>query len=126
MVSVQLQGLMDIVRMGKKMAVNFACREHVKQFNVNFRVKSSRTQRQRGRGKSQGLVKCSKAGKAPKFRTAKQMKHNKHLASKLNEGQEDDYFATKLRSRRKFGRFWKGRLLADEESSSDEADEYDG
>ena len=113
-VSVQLQGLLDIVRMEKKKPVDIACREYVKQFNVKFQVKSSR--KQRGR--------CCLGGKGAKLRrAAKQGMHNKVLAS--SEGHEDDYFATKLRSRWKFGRFWKGRLLADEESSSDEEEEGD-
>jgi len=115
-VSVQLQGLLDIVQVGKK---NLACREYVKQFNVKFRVKSSRKER----GVAQKLLKSSLGGKAVKLRVVKQMMHKKHLAS--SKGHEDDYFATNFRRRRKFGWLWKGRLLADEESSSDEADEGD-
>jgi len=106
-VSVQLQGLMDIIWMEKKKPVNIACRKYVKQFNVKFQGQSSRKQR----------GKCCLGGKGVKLRQA--AKHN------FSEGDEDDYFATKLRSRRKFDRFWKGRLLADEESSADEAEEGD-
>ena len=124
-VSVQLQGLMDILRMEKKKSVNIACsREYVKQFNVNFKVKSGRMLR--GRSKPQGMVKCSLGGKVFKIRTTKQkqMKNKKHLVSKFDEGRNDDYFATRKR-RRKFGWFWKGKLLPDKGSSSDEADEDD-
>ena len=106
---------MDIVRLGRRKLVKTACREYVKQYNVKFRVKSSRKQRSK-----EGLLKCSWGGRVLKLRTAKQMKN---LATKFNEGHEDDYFATKLRSRRKHVKLWEGKLLADEESSADEADE---
>jgi len=107
---------MDIVRLGRRKLVYSACREYVKQYNVKFTVKESR-RKQRG---ERGLLKCSFGGKALKLRTVKQMKH---FASKYDEGHEDDYFTTRLRSRRKHGKLWQGRLLADEESSADEADE---
>ena len=116
-VSVQLEGLMDIVRLGRRKLVKIACREYVKQYNVKFRVKSSRKQRSK-----EGLLKCSWGGRALKLRTAKQLKS---FATQFNEGYEDDYFTSKLRSRRNHGKLWKGRLLADEESSADEADEYE-
>jgi len=107
---------MDIVRLGRRKLVYSACREYVKQYNVKFTVKGSR-RKQRG---ERGLLKCSFGGRALKLRTVKQMKH---FASKYDEGHEDDYFTTRLRSRRKHGKLWQGRLLADEESSADEADE---
>jgi len=116
MVSVQLEGLMDIIRLGRRKLVKIARREYVKQYNVKFTVKESR-RKQRG---ERGLLKCSFGGRALKLRTVKQMKH---FASKYDEGHEDDYFTTRLRSRRKHGKLWQGRLLADEESSADEADE---
>ena len=53
--------------------------------------------------------------------TVKKILQLNKLDAKFNEGHEDDYFSSKSNSRRKCGKkLWTGKLLPDDDQSSDE------
>ena len=83
---------------------------------AKLRVNSSRR-----KGMSDGLLQCRLEERPSKRWTVKKILQLNKLDAKFNEGHEDDYFSSKSNSRRKCGKkLWTGKLLPDDDQSSDE------
>ena len=113
-VSVQLQGLMDIAPLERRKHGN---KEGKGGFqNIIGVLKKSRKRMTRT---GQRPSDFSRKGLAKRKITGKQMLIEKQLASAFNKDHEDDYFDTNLRKRWSSGNPWKVKLLTDQ--SWDEA-----
>ena len=113
-VSVQLQGLMDIAPLERK-------KHGIKEGKGGFQniigvLKKSRRRITRMGQRPSGFY---RKGLAKRKMTGKQMLIEKQLASAFNKDHEDDYFDTKLRKSWGSGNLWKVKLLTDQ--SWDEA-----
>ena len=113
-VSVQLQGLMDIAPLERRKHGN---KEGKGGFqNIIGVLKKSRKRMTRTGQRASDF--CRK-GLAKRKMTGKQILIEKQLASAFNKDHEDDYFDTKFRKRWSPGYPWKVKLLTDQ--SWDEA-----
>ena len=113
-VSVQLQGLMDIAPLERRKHGNKEGKEKFQ--NIIGVLKKSRKRMTRMRQRQSDF--CRK-GLAKRKMTGKQILIEKQLASAFNKDHEDDYFDSKFRKRWSSGNPWKVKLLTDQ--SWDEA-----